>query len=171
MTAARVRPAQDGERAAILAIHRAGFGRDAEAALCARLMDEGVLVFSLAAEEDAVAVGHVALSPVALAEDPAAPRMLGLGPIAVEPARQRKGIGSVLMRAALEAARREGWAGVVLLGDPDYYGRFGFVPAATFGLGCAWDVPSQYFMAVELTPGALEAARGKVLFHPAFEPD
>jgi len=165
-----VRGARAGERDAILAIHRAGFGRESEADLCARLMGDGALALSLVAEVENRAVGHVALSPVTL-PGPAGPRLLGLGPIAVDPARQGTGIGSALMRAGLAAAREAGWAGVVLLGDPAYYGRFGFAPAAGFGLSCPWDVPDEHFMAVELAPGALAGARGRVLYHPAFEPD
>lgn len=166
-----IRAATRVDRAAILAVHRQGFGRESEARLCARLMDEGALAVSLVAETGGAVIGHVAASAIELPEAPDPPRLLGLGPIAVAPARQSGGVGSALMRAVLAAARDAGWAGTVLLGDPAFYGRFGFRPASGFGLACAWDVPDEAFMAVELTPGALRAARGRALYHPAFEPD
>jgi putative acetyltransferase len=169
--AADIRGARPEDRATVLAAHRAGFGRDGEAVLCAHLIDEGALALSLVALVDGTIVSHVALSAVALPDTPDPCRMLGLGPIAVLPAHQRRGHGTRLMEAALEHARAAAWDGVVLLGDPDFYRRFGFEPASRLGLRCAWDVPDEDFMAVELRPGALRAARGGVLYHPAFEPD
>jgi putative acetyltransferase len=58
---------------------------------------------------------------------------------------------------------------MVVLGDPAYYGRFGFAPAAALGLACEFDAPPEAFMALELSPGALAGARGVVLYEPEFD--
>ena len=94
--------------------------------------------------------------------------MMGLAPMAVAPARQRGGIGSALVRAGLERCREMGAAAVVVLGHPDFYPRFGFLPAARLGLSCEYDVPAEAFMAMELEPNGLRGAAGIVSYHPAF---
>jgi predicted N-acetyltransferase YhbS len=75
-------------------------------------------------------VGHAQFSRAWVGESPVAL----LGPIGVHPESQRRGIGSALVRAGLGEAGRRGEPAVILLGDPAYYGRFGFVAASTFGL-------------------------------------
>src|SRR5579863_1698947 len=82
------------------------------------------LTISLVAEEGDVIVGHVAISPVTISSGKTG--WYGLGPLAVLPLRQSRGIGSILTDAALAELRRRGGAGCVVLGDPGYYGRFGF---------------------------------------------
>jgi putative acetyltransferase len=91
---------------------------------------------------------------------------LGLGPLAVRPNRQRAGIGAALMQAALAAGDRGGTELIVVLGEPDYYGRFGFEPASRHGLGLPWPVPDEAFMARLATARA--PPPGMVGYHPAF---
>ena len=88
--------------------------------------------------------------------------------MAVRPERQRQGIGSKLVREGLRACKQEGVQAVVVLGHPEYYPRFGFRPAETFGLRSEYDVPSEVFMALELKRGALEDVEGVVTYHAAF---
>ena len=64
--------------------------------------------------------------------------------------------------------RHLGFGAVVVLGHPDYYPRFGFLPSTRFGIGCEYDVPEDVFMAVELQDGCLRGASGKIQYHPAF---
>jgi predicted N-acetyltransferase YhbS len=117
------------DRAAALEVERAAFGSDEEAAIVEAVRDdEGS--FALVAEEDGHVVGHVQLSRARIGESP----VLALGPVGVAPPRQRRGIGSALLRAALEEARRRKEVAVILLGDPAFYPRFGFEPASGFGL-------------------------------------
>ena len=94
--------------------------------------------------------------------------VMGLAPMAVLPERQRQGIGSALVREGLSAIERMGADAVVVLGHPAYYPRFGFKPAATYGLRSEYDVPDDVFMALELRPGVLEDIKGKVKYAPAF---
>ncbi|MOA24808.1 hypothetical protein D3C78_1455030 [compost metagenome] len=107
------------------------------------LRKTGKLTVSLVAEVEGTVVGHVAVSPVSLSDGSGG--WYGLGPISVLPAYQGQGIGSRLMTAALGALRERGAAGCVVLGEPGYYGRFGF--RAQPGLVLA-DVPPEYFQAV-----------------------
>jgi putative acetyltransferase len=166
MASPDVRLEAPADHAAIHAANVLAFGRQDEANLVAALRDAGALAVSCVAEVDGAVVGHVALSPIVVAEG--ALRGLGLGPMAVVPARQRTGIGTTLGRAALAEARRAGWDAVVVLGHPGYYPRFGFRPASSFGLRCEYDAPDEAFMALELRPGALGGVQGMVRYHPAF---
>lgn len=111
--------------------------------IVAALRGAGTLAVSLVAETGGEVVGHVAASPVRL--DPAAPgEWFGIGPLSVRPDRQKQGIGAALMEAALERLGEQGAAGVVLLGDPEYYRRFGFVQAAPLRFP---DAPAEFFQA------------------------
>ncbi len=107
------------------------------------LRKAGKLTESLVAEVDGTVVGHVAVSPVSISDG--ASDWYGLGPISVLPAYQGQGIGARLMNAALSALRQRGACGCVVLGEPGYYGRFGFRVAP--GLDLA-GVPAGYFQAV-----------------------
>ncbi|MGZ3376014.1 MAG: GNAT family N-acetyltransferase [Phenylobacterium sp.] len=118
-----IRYARPTDRAAIAEVVAAAFGRADEADLVARLRDEGDTVFELVAEEDGMVVGHIFFSR--LWADRA--ELYGaLAPLAVAPGRQGEGLGGQLVRRGLECAREFGCHGLLVLGDPAYYGRFGF---------------------------------------------
>jgi putative acetyltransferase len=160
-----IRPELPDDAAAIHAVVRAAFdaaprSSGTEPFIVDALREAGALTISLVADEGGHIVGHVAVSPVTI--DGAA-GWLGLGPISVSPERQRQGIGSSLMRAALDALRAQGALGCVLLGEPDYYGRFGFEAAAPLVLP---GVPPEYFLAIVFS-GAKPA--GVVRYHDGFE--
>ena len=156
-----------GDVAAVRAVNDAAFEREAEGELVDRLRDAGALTLSLMAVLDGAVVGHVALSPVVV--EGAAGSVLGLGPMAVVPVHQRTGIGSRLVEESLARARECGHAAVVVLGHPELYPRFGFVPASRFGLRFGALVPDEAFMAVELVPGALAGAGGVVRYREEFD--
>lgn len=136
-------------------------GSGTEAEIVERLRDARALTTSLVAIEDGQLVGHVACSPVSIKPD--RERWYGLGPVSVRPDRQLLGIGKFLISAALDDLRRLGAAGCVLLGDPAYYGRLGFVsdPGLTYR-----GRSSRYFQHIVL---AGPPAVGDVSFHSAFE--
>ena len=119
------------------------------------------LTISLVAVENDKIVGHVALSPVSISSG--ATDWYGLGPISVRPDRQKKGIGSALMHAALAELKRLGGAGCVLLGDPDYYSRFGFKVQPGLTLE---GVPPEYFQALSLGG---DYPLGSVQYQAAFD--
>lgn len=91
-----------------------------------------------------------------------------IAPLAVEPRFQRRGYGSLVMRAALKAGAEQGFSSAQVVGDPRYYSRFGFVGASVFGLKEPFGAVDENFMALELTPGALGDAAGMVSYSKAF---
>ena len=107
------------------------------------LRKAGKLTISLVAEVDGDVVGHVAVSPISTSDG--ASDWHGLGPISVAPTYQGQGVGSRLVREALRALRVSGAAGCVVLGEPAFYGRFGF--RAQPGLVLP-NVPPEYFQAM-----------------------
>jgi len=147
----------------------AAFKGQLEADLVDTLRRHDKVAASLVATLGHAIVGHALLTDVLLHGPGLSPRGAGLAPLAVRPALQRRGIGTLLMRAAIAGARDAGYGFMVLLGDPDYYRRFGFRTAATLGLACEFEAPEEAFMALELAPGALAGASGLVRYEPEFD--
>lgn len=123
----------------------------------------GALTISLVAEAEASLIGHVAISPVSISDG--ASGWFGLGPVSVLPQYQRRSVGSQLTRAALQILRERGASGCVVLGEPEYYGRFGFRADPNLALA---GVPAQYFQAL---PFDSSRPRGIVTYHDAFDVD
>jgi putative acetyltransferase len=159
-----VRPERPRDIDAIRAVHDAAFGGAAEGRLVDALRAAGKLVVSLVAESDGEAVGHIGFSPVTSA---AAARGFGLAPLAVRPDAQRRGIGGKLVVEGLAAIARSGAEFVVVLGDPRYYGRFGFNTTAAHGL-CDEFRGGDAFQVIELRPGAIPPGVGLVRYAPEF---
>jgi putative acetyltransferase len=156
------------EAQAIAAVHEAAFPTSAEARLVERLRDAGRATISLVAECEGAIAGHVLFSPVSIGEHPGPPRrFLGLAPVAVLPGFQRRGIGSALIRAGLEEAKRLGAALAVVLGEPHYYARFGFERASDFGLGNQYGAGEE-FRVVVFDRTAIPAGGGLVRYAPEF---
>lgn len=160
-----IRPERDGDAPAIRSLidrafrdHPHSDGR--EGAIVDALREANALALSWVAEDGGRVVAQIAFSAAAI--DGAGSGWVLLGPVAVEPAQQRRGIGTRLVRAALEHLRSTGAAGCVLVGEPAYYGRFGFrhVPGLTVA-----GVPETYVLAL---PFADELPRGEVHHHAAF---
>jgi putative acetyltransferase len=101
------------------------YSEGTEAPIVRLLRQSGDLALSLVAEEDGIVIGHVAFSPVRIGS--ASASWFGLGPLSVEPARQRSGIGKALIGRGLEILRTQGAAGVALIGNPDVYRSSGFI--------------------------------------------
>jgi len=163
-----IREESPADLLAVRRVNELAFGRAGEANLVDVLRAVAEPVISLVAIRDGEVVGHLFFSPVTLETGLAgADTYLGLGPLAVLPECQNLGIGSQLVREGLQACRRQGAAAVVVLGHPEYYPRFGFVPASRYALRCEYPVPDDVFMAIELKPGALSRP-GLVKYHSAF---
>lgn len=124
------------------------------------LRKAGQLSISLVAEDNGAIVGHVAVSPVSISDG--TDGWYGLGPISVAPECQGQGIGNRLMKQAIAELRGLAAAGCVVLGEPSYYGHFGFEAEPTLVLP---DVPPQYFQALSLC-GAVPS--GSVSYQEAF---
>ncbi len=124
---------------AIERLYAAAFPEEDLLPLLRDLLGLGSGVLSLVAEADGAVAGHVAVTPCAVG---GGAKVGLLGPLAVQPAQQRIGIGRALVEAAIDTRARDGTARLCVLGDPAYYGRFGFAPetaiAPPYPLPDAW---------------------------------
>jgi len=161
-----IRREQANDDRAVRAVNEAAFGRSDEADLVDRLRQEGAVLASFVAEQERRIVGHVLFSRILIdaANEPVL--SVALAPLAVLPAVQRRGIGSRLIRSGLDWLRTRGERSVLVLGDPQFYRRFGFSTARARLL--ATPFPAEAFMALELVPGALDGVRGAVRYPAAF---
>ncbi len=153
---------------AVRQINELAFGGSDEAVLVDKLRAVADPQISLVAVKDGHVVGHIFFSPVSIEISDAASLALGLAPMAVLPQYQKQGIGSQLVREGLKECQRMGCNVVVVLGHPEYYPRFGFVPAKQKELSCEYPVPDEVFMVAELKPEALDGRRGLVKYLPEF---
>jgi putative acetyltransferase len=163
----RIRRESEADHAAVRALNEAAFETAAEANLVEALRAKRISLVSLVAESGGTVVGHILFSPVMLAERSDLNAM-GLGPMAVLPDHQRKGVGSALVREGLARCRQLGCRAVVVVGHPNYYPRFGFVPGTRYGIRCEYDVPADVFMIAELEKGALNGVAGVARYDNAF---
>ena len=164
-----IRPETPEDIPSIYQINSLAFGRPEEANLVDALRACGAAVLSLVAEEKGQVVGHALFSPVRVETGAEEAHGLGLGPVAVLPVHQRRGIGTALMEAGLAACREAGHPFVILVGHATYYPRFGFEPASRYGLRLPFEVSEEAFMVIALQPGALEGVQGIAHYHPAFD--
>lgn len=123
---------------------------------------------SLVAVINNTVVGHIMFSAITIEMDDGNVPVLGLAPVAVLPDYQNRRIGSELIEHGLKECKRLGFKIVVLVGHPNYYPRFGFVPARSHGLEAPFEVPDEAFMVLELSPRALMNIKGTVKYPPEF---
>lgn len=151
---ALIRPARPGDFDAVDALLRRAFEGDAEARLVRDLRPAEI---ELVADEAGEIAGHIMLSAL---EAPF--RALALAPLAVEPEWQGHGVGSALVRAAIDLAA--GWDAIIVLGEPGYYSRFGFDADLAAGYACAYAGP--YLLALPLIADL--PATGRIIYPQAF---
>ncbi len=163
-----IRPESADDHDGIWQINSEAFGTEAEANLINTLRQSGIPLISLVAEEDGQLIGHILFSPVTLQGDSVDAAIAGLAPMAVRPRWQRQGVGTKLVAEGLKRCRQAGYGAVVVLGHPEYYPRFGFVPSVEYDIRCAYDVPAEVFMVKELLESFLTGVCGTIDYHPAF---
>lgn len=152
-----------GEAATIAAVVTAAMkllpqASGTEAAIVEGLRESDALTLSLVAEDAGEVIGYLAASEARIGDSPG----WGLiGPLAVLPARHRQGVGRALMAEAILRLRAN-YRGAVLVGDPGYYGRFGFRPFPGLRVG---DCPAEFIQAL---PFGDVVPQGEVIHHPAF---
>jgi len=157
----KVCPESPGDIPAIEVLVTAAFGGPAESKLIALIRQRKESLTSLVANDGDIVVGHVLMSSITL-DGPG--KFGGIAPLAVAPAHQKSGVGSLLMNQLLLTTRDEGFDALFLLGDPAYYARFGFIPS---------HINSEYgaddaFQHLELRPGCLAGDRGTARYVSAF---
>jgi putative acetyltransferase len=158
-----IRPEAEGDEAAIRTIHESAFGGPLEAALADALRRSGDLVLSLVAAAESP-VGHVAFPR--LAPDDGGYRAVALAPLAIRPEWHGRGVGTALVREALDRLTGSGEDLVLVRGDPAFYGRFGFSAERTRPFRTPFD--GRGMQALALTPRGREAA-GTIRYPPAFD--
>lgn len=170
----QIRSSDPGDHAGVDALLKTAFPSPAEARLATTLRAADADTLELVAEDHGRVVGAVMFSPVtAIAANGSQAYGVGLGPVAVLPEHQGKGIGAALIQAGLDYLRPLGVPWCVVLGDPDYYARFGFVPAATQDWSWSGDPDGEHagaFQVLVLNGTAPDAAGPRRLhYHPAFD--
>lgn len=163
-----IRAETQADHPAVRQVNERAFGRANEANLVDALRKNAQPQVSLVAELDGQVVGHIFFSPVLIESESSKSTALGLAPMAVLPELQKQAIGSALVRRGLGECQSIGHDVVVVLGHPEYYPRFGFVPAKQKGLRCEYPVPDEAFMVIELITGALAGRKGVVKYRPEF---
>jgi putative acetyltransferase len=154
------------ERSSVHSVHEAAFGRPDEADLVDRLRTEDAILLSLVAELDNRIVAHILFVRMWIETASDSISAVALAPMSVLPEYQRQGIGGRLIRHGLDLLRRQGERIVIVLGHQDYYPRFGFSTEKARSLKSSF--PPEAFMAIELSPGALDRVHGKVRYPAAF---
>jgi putative acetyltransferase len=165
-----IRPESLADHEAVYTINREAFGAEGEARLVEALRRSPAFIpeLSLVAFEGSKAVGHILFTPIVVRSAERSHDALALAPMAVLPAYQKQGIGSALVRRGLDDARALGHTVVIVVGHPEYYPRFGFVPARPLGINAPFEVASEAFMALELRPDALQSVHGDVEYPAPF---
>ena len=163
-----IRQERPSDSASISRVHQEAFGSRTEADLVERLRTGGKFKVSLVADIEGQVVGHILFTEVNIEGLDSDLSLLGLAPMSVLPEFQRRGIGSELIRRGLTLCRDLGHDAIVVVGHPEYYPRFGFVPGSCHGLRCEYDVPDDVFMSLELRAGALKEMSGIVRYQPEF---
>ena len=171
VTAPIVRVERSADHDAIRAVHAAAFGGPAEGQIVddIRGTDRWVDGGSLVADVDGAIVGHLLLSEgdLAPADGGLVRRIWMVGPVAVIPVLQRRGVGRALMGAAIAFATERDQPLLVLVGHPSYYPRFGFEPARAIGIEPPRPWSDAAWMALRL-PAWDQSIRGVAHFPPAF---
>ena len=163
-----LREEKAGDLEAIRAIHTQAFNRPDEGRLVDALRDAGLTRLSLVALVSSAPAGHILFSEIVLktAKDPVS--ALALAPVAVRPEFQRRRLGRALILAGLRRVRELGHRIVLVLGEPEYYGRFGFTVELARGVRSPWSGP--HYMGLEFEPGALEGLEAEAIYPPPFLP-
>jgi predicted N-acetyltransferase YhbS len=133
-----------------------------------RKSDAFIPELSLVAEDNGKIVGHILLTKLKIQNGQQEFESLSLAPVAVLPEYQRQGIGAMLIEEAHRVAKSLGYTSVILVGHENYYPRFGYKPASTFGIKFPFEVPDANGMAVELVENGLAGIRGTVVYPPGF---
>jgi len=165
-----IRPEEPNDHSAVHAINLAAFEGGPEAVLVDTLRLSCPDYLSLVAEDGRKVVGHILFTPVMVESPDGVVEGMGLAPMAVSPDRQRSGIGSLLVRHGLEVLQKRPCPFVVVLGHPEYYPRFGFERASSYGLQSQWEgVPDEALMVLVFDPTVLLDGGGVARYRDEFD--
>ncbi|MBU8922225.1 MAG: N-acetyltransferase [Bacteroidales bacterium] len=167
----KVRPELEKDFNTIRSITRAAFDNEEEPDLIEAIRESSYYIpeLSLVAETGGKVTGYIMFSRINVVGDNGDMEVLSLAPMAVIPDMQNRGIGSRLLRKGIEKCRELGHRIIIVIGHPEFYPRFGFVPARDAGFEVPFDVPDEAFMVTGLVDDALEGVGGMVIFSPPFD--
>jgi putative acetyltransferase len=158
------------DKEAVRAVNEQAFGQPTEADIVDSLRENCPVLLSLVALEGDKVVGHILFSPARIDDRIKTVEGMGLAPVAVQPERQRRGIGTELAKRGIEMLRSRGCLFIIVLGHPEYYPRFGFVRASLHGIASQWDgVPDEAFMIQILDQSAMEGVSGVARYRDEFD--
>jgi putative acetyltransferase len=164
-----IRPEEQGDADAIRRVVDSAFGDPPqESILVDVLRVRGKVVSSLVAICNGQLVGHILFTPLSIDNAPPRVRAAALAPLAVLPEFQRKGIGSQLVMEGIDDCRAKGCHVLAVLGNPKFYGRFGFERASDLGVGNEYGADDQ-FMILVLDPAAVESISGTARYLSEFQ--
>lgn len=163
-----IREERPADHDTVRCINDHAFGQPQEGKLVDALRTNCPEVVSLVAQVEDTVVGHILFSPAVIDREGAALMGMGLAPMAVLPEHQRSGIGTRLVKEGLAILRERACPYVIFLGHPEYYPRFGFLPASGFGVSCIWEVPDPAFMLLKLSPKSLAGVAGLAEYRDEF---
>lgn len=167
MDGVRIREPQADEEERIAFVVRRAFGSEAEVQLVRDLRAEDAMVCELVAESDGAGiVAHVAFSRLTAKSGGGKIKAAAVAPLGVLPTRQRTGIGSALVELGLAQLKEMQFELAVVLGDPAFYGRFGFSALLAKFLDAPYS--GDGFQAAELVPGVLGKRRWQIAYPAAF---
>ncbi len=157
----------------VFELNRIAFGQDNEAKLVDTLRNNPTVFvpeLSIVATDNNKIVGHILFTKIKIKDDnETLNESLALAPMAVRPDLQKSGIGGQLIRKGFEVAKDLGFKSVIVLGHEHYYPKFGFQPADKWKIKVPFEVPSNVFMAIELTNDGLKNISGTVIYPKEFE--
>ena len=170
MSMIQVRQENTEDYSAIDVVHLSAFEGDDEVGLIDSLRESSGFVpqLSLVAEFNGRIVGHILMTRVRLLKGKDSIDILALAPMAVVPSQSHRGIGSELVKAAVEKARALDYKGIVVVGEPEFYRRFNFEPASKWDLHTNLPVSSELVSAMELEAGIFEGG-GNVVYPSLFD--
>ena len=159
----KIRPAEEADRGVIRALVESAFAGPAEADLVEALVADADEVLELVAEIDEQVVGHALFSRLAVESAHRSADAVALAPLAVDPAHRRKGVATALVEEAHRQLRLAGETLSVVLGDPAYYGRFGYTHARAAGFASDYQGEALQALSWDSAPSA-----GRLVYAAAF---
>jgi putative acetyltransferase len=153
---------------AIRRVNQQAFGQAEEADIVDSLRESCDDLLSLVAVTEGRVVGHILFSPAEIEGEHGSLAGVGLAPMAVLQEYQMQGIGSRLVEEGLGRLRETSCPFVIVLGHPEYYPRFGFVPASRYGVRCEWEVPDEVFQILPLNAEQLQGISGVARYRSEF---
>jgi putative acetyltransferase len=160
-----IREERSDDVAAVREVNRRAFGQDQESNIVDALRTNGGALLSLVGTVNGQVAEHIMYSPLTVAENV---HGVALGPMAVVPEYQRRGIGTKLIEAGNRKIKDAGYPFIIVVGHAEYYPRFGFRSASEYGIKCEWDVPDEVFMLLVLNEAKMQGASGLAKYRHEF---